>query len=194
VELRTAEGQDLRVLSGYAALFDTEAEIAGLFVERIAPGAFRAALARPDDVRALFNHDPSLLLGRVANGTLRLTEDARGLRYEVDLNPTDPDAQRVLAKVSRGDVTQSSFGFRVTQADPFTVRSDGKPLRVIREVELFDVSPVTYPAYEETSVSARDAARAASAVPTAPTPAAVSDTLARRLAWHARLEAAHATR
>jgi hypothetical protein len=157
-------------LRGYAALFDVEAEIAGLFLERIAPGAFRSALARPDDVRALFNHDPSLLLGRTANGTLRLTEDARGLRYEVTL-PGTAAGQDVRELVSRGDVTQSSFGFTVREETWIAPAGPGGlPTRVITAIGvLYDVSPVTYPAYASTSVGlARGAAAPAAATRTEP--------------------------
>lgn len=141
-------------LAGYAALYETETTIGSMFRERLASGAFASALHRRDDVRALFNHDANIVLGRTTSGTLRLSEDARGLRYELDL-PDTSDARNLWALVQRGDVSQSSFAFSVDTEDWPTVRSGDLPLRVVKSVHLFDVSPVTYPAYAETSVSAR---------------------------------------
>lgn len=155
VEVRTAEGAALPMLAGYAAVFDAETVIGEYFRERVEPGAFDEALARPDDVRALRDHAPSMILGRQAAGTLRLFIDERGLRYEVDL-PDTSYARDLAVSVARGDVTQSSFGFRVVDDSwerPATPAD--LPLRRIRNVELFDVSPVTYPAYDTTSVSTR---------------------------------------
>ncbi len=144
------------VLAGYAALYDTETVIGGMFREAIAPGAFAEAVGR-DDVRALFNHDPNVVLGRTAAGTLRLWADDLGLRYEVLLDALNPDHVRMHRMVARGDVTQSSFGFEVVAQE---WRDTGKagtlPLRVIRSAKLYDVSPVTYPAYAQTTVTSRD--------------------------------------
>jgi len=155
------------VLAGYAAVFNEETVI-GAFRERIEPGAFDQTLGA--DVRALVNHDPNLILGRTLSGTLRLSSDAHGLRYEVD-PPQTSYASDLLESVRRGDVTQSSFAFRVV-ADEWEQagRSGELPLRRIQQVELFDVSPVTYPAYTQTSVSARasDMAQALAAPPEAP--------------------------
>ncbi len=161
VTVRTAENE-APTISGYAALFNTESVIAGLFREKIAPGAFRSAVAT-DDVRALFNHDPNHVLGRTSNHTLTLREDARGLFYDVTLNPDDPDAMSVRAKIQRGDVSGSSFGFTVEDDawDDSGLKRGELPLRTIRKASLFDVSPVTYPAYPTTTVSARSKAEAA---------------------------------
>jgi len=135
-------------LIGYAAVFNEITTIGGLFRERIAPGAFRRAAAS-DDCRCLFNHDANQILGRTSSGTLRLWEDDRGLRYCCDL-PTWATA--IAESVSRGDVSQSSFAFQVQDEDwDFT---GPLPLRTIRSARLFDVSPVTYPAYDATTVSA----------------------------------------
>jgi len=138
-------------ISGYAAVFDRETDIGGLFREVIRPGAFSTAITRGDDVRALFNHDPNLVLGRTKAGKLRLSQDERGLKYDIS-PPTATWAGDLRESIKRGDVSQSSFAFRVHQ-ERWT--SGHLPLREVLEAELFDVSPVTYPAYAATTVSAR---------------------------------------
>jgi hypothetical protein len=157
LEARQADPTGPPQLVGYAALVNEETIVQGFapYRERIAPGAFLTAIVE-NDVRALFNHDPNFVLARTRGGTLRLVEDARGLRYEADLNADDPQAMSIWAKVKRGDVSQSSFGFTVKRQEWEEVPAPGLPLRTILEVELFDVSPVTYPAYTRTSVTARD--------------------------------------
>src|ERR1041385_7219882 len=112
IEIREADSN--ATISGYAAVYNQESVIGGMFREQIAPGAFDAAI-KSDDVRALFNHDPNYVLGRTTNGTLALSADQRGLRYDVPLNMDDPDAQRVGAKIKRGDVDGWSFGFIVEE-------------------------------------------------------------------------------
>jgi HK97 family phage prohead protease len=121
-------------ISGYAALFNTETTIANLFRERIELGAFSETLAR-DDIRALFNHNPDLLLGRTTARTLTLREDPQGLHYTVRLNDDDPAATSVAAKIARRDVTGSSFWFAVDSPDDETwTRDDSKrlPLRTLK--------------------------------------------------------------
>lgn len=176
-------------VTGYAAVFNKEITIGGWFREQIAPGAFTDALKRPDDVRALFNHDPNELLGRTSNKTLRLTQDARGLRYEIDL-PDTSKAQDVRKLIQRGDVDGSSFGFIVDGVQVSDANDDQKlPLRTVTSVELFDVSPVTYPAYPQTSVQARDAMTAARETETANT---LNLDVSAREAARARIDAAQA--
>lgn len=163
VEVR-AEGDGPTRLTGYAAVFNTEARIADVFVERIAPGAFSQAIAT-DDVRALFNHDANFVLGRTTSGTLTLSEDATGLRYDVE-PPDTTWARDLMVSVARGDISQSSFAFSVDE-EAWDYPKGALPVRTVVRARLFDVSPVTYPAYAETSVSARclvDAQRGA-AVP-----------------------------
>lgn len=146
-ELRAVAG---RRLEGYAATFGTPAAI-GVFTETIRAGAFRASLARPGlDVLALVDHDPSRLLARTASGTLRLTEDARGLAFVVDV-PDTTLGRDVLALAERRDLGGMSFGFRVTdEAWPAADR------RELRAVDLVEVSIVhAHPAYAATSVQAR---------------------------------------
>jgi uncharacterized protein len=133
---------------GYAAVFSTRTDL-GFCTEEIAPGAFRDSLSRKDDVRALFNHDPSLVIGRTPD-TLRLWEDEKGLRYEI----TPPDtslARDLVTNIRSGIVSQSSFGFIVDSEE--VDKTGNKPHFIVRKATLFDVSPVTFPAYKETEVS-----------------------------------------
>lgn len=153
VELRAENGKP-KQMAGYAAKFDTLSQNLGGFVERIAPGAFSKTLTEAD-VKALFNHDANLLLGRSKSGTLRMEEDETGLRYEVDL-PDTTLGRDLAVLLARGDVSQSSFAFRVVRDDWGTDDQD-RPVRTLVEVKLYDVSPVTYPAYLDTEASMRAA-------------------------------------
>lgn len=155
VELRAVEGEPRRLV-GYAAVFNQRADIMGLFQEQIAPGAFRDAIGR-DDVRALFNHDPNIVLGRTSAGTLKLDEDERGLRYDID-PPDTSNGRDVSTLVARGDVQGSSFSFEV-EAESWD-RTGDMPVRTITSAKLYDVGPVTFPAYEQTTVSVRCLAEA----------------------------------
>lgn len=160
VEYRAAgdDSQPAKV-EGYAAVFyrGDEKQEYRLFddmVERIAEGAFDDALAS-DDVRALFNHDDNYVLARSTSGTLRLSTDEVGLRYSFEVDEADPDHQRVARKIQRGDVDGSSFGFQVV--DESFERSAGVVYRTINRVKLYDVGPVTFPAYTATSSEMRKA-------------------------------------
>lgn len=151
-ELR-ADG-DGGVIVGYAAVFNSESEDLGGFVEVIKPGAFTAVLG--DDVRALFNHDANYVLGRNRADTLALAETKRGL--EARIKPPETQwASDLLTSMRRGDVDQMSFGFTVAEGgDDWQKRKDGIVQRTIKRIgRLFDVSVVTYPAYPETSVAVR---------------------------------------
>lgn len=146
VEVR-AEG---RKLTGYAAVFGQEARIAD-FVETIAAGAFQRSLASGADILALADHDPKRVLARTKSGTLRLSEDDKGLRFELDV-PDTSAGRDVLALAARGDLGGMSFGFHVPEGGD-EWRGDK---RTLRNVELREVSVVSaWPAYEGTSVSAR---------------------------------------
>lgn len=154
VEAR-ADGK--RTISGYAAVFydpadpGTEYRLWDDCVERILPGAFDRAV-REDDVRGLFNHEDSQILGRTASGTMRLSVDKRGLRYEIDA-PDTQCARDLLQLLDRGDVTGSSFAF---MPDDTTYReTDGVYIIERRAVRLFDVGPVAFPAYTATEAQAR---------------------------------------
>lgn len=151
IEIRN-EG-DGKVVRGYAALFDTDSQDLGGFIERIAPGAFREVLG--DDVRALIDHNSTLILGRTKSGTLRIGQDDRGLWYEYD-SPNTSYANDLLEAMKRGDVNQSSFGFVVARDGSTWEEKEGQQYRYITKIgRLFDVSPVTYPAYTDTTVAMR---------------------------------------
>lgn len=150
VEIR-AEGQSVRV-SGYAAVFNEKADIAGLFTEVVAPGAFRSSIGR-DDVVLLVNHG-GLPLARTKSGTLKLSEDSRGLRVESELDATDPDVARIIPKLKRGDLNGMSFGFRA-EKQTWGETGDGKTLRRLESVSLQDVSIVSSPAYAGTEIALR---------------------------------------
>ena len=145
-----AEADGIKV-EGYAAVFNEEAEIAGLFRERIEPGAFSEAIGR-DDVVFLINHE-GLPLARTRSGTLTLTEDDRGLKMATTLDPEDPDVRNIAGKMKRGDLDKRSFAFfpEVQEWDD----SGDLPVRTIKKASLFDVSVVTTPAYEGTEIGLR---------------------------------------
>lgn len=130
----------------------------GQFTEQIARGAFTDSLRK--DVRALFNHDASAVLGRVSAGTLRLSQDSRGLLAEIDV-PDTVVGRDLLTLVERDDISGMSFGFFVLDED-WSDKAD-MPLRIIKKVDLFEVSVVTFPAYESTDVAIRVAAFSAGA-------------------------------
>lgn len=139
-------------LEGYAARYESLSVNLGGFVEKIARGAFTRAIKDKADVRGLFNHNPDHVLGRVSSGTLRLEARDVGLWMDVDL-PDTTTARDVAALVGRGDITGQSFGFR-TVRDQWDL-AQPVPVRTLLDVDIFDVGPVTFPAYERTSVGAR---------------------------------------
>ena len=136
---------------GHASVFNRDADIGGWFIESVSPGAFRRAIAE-DDVRALFNHDPNFVLGRNRAGTLKLSEDDIGLAIEIA--PPDTQFARDLAvSIERGDINQMSIGFRALKEE--WDESGDLLKRKLLEVELFDVSPVTFPAFTQTDIGMR---------------------------------------
>lgn len=154
VETRAKGDKQVRIIRGHAAVFGQLSEDLGGFREQIAPGAFADAI-KTDDVRALWNHNPDYVLGRNMSGTLTMTEDARGLAIEIE--PPDTQwARDLLVSMDRGDVNQMSFGFSVRPNGQDWAKDDaGQVVRTLKRVRLFDVSPVTYPAYPQTDVAAR---------------------------------------
>lgn len=165
IEFRAAEGGAGATLVGYAARFNSPSSpIGGRYVEYIAPGAFDDVLNT--DVVALFDHDSTRVLGRTSAGSLRLSVDDLGLRYEVDLDLEDPDAIAVQRKLLTRKVTGSSFAFQVAQDSETWDREGDVRTRTIQRISaLYDVGPVTYPAYPASSAALRslDACEAAAA-------------------------------
>lgn len=155
-KLDVRAGDSGKTIGGYAAVFNSPADIGGYFREKIAPGAFADAVKA--DVRALIDHNSGRVIGRSSAGTLRLTEDGTGLAVEIDL-PDTTDGRDVAVSIQRGDLSGMSFGFRVTK-EQWDETSD-PPLRTIMAVELDEVSVVAFPAYEDTTIALRslDAAR-----------------------------------
>jgi len=154
VEVREEDGA-IKV-AGYAAVFNEETNIGGMFREVIKPGAFRDAVGR-DDVVFLVNHD-GLPLARTRSGTLTLKEDKKGLYIESELDSNDPDVRQIVPKMKRGDMDKMSFAFSpvVQSWDD----SGETPLRSVEEAALFDVSIVTNPAYEGTEIGLRSTGEA----------------------------------
>lgn len=151
----TGSGNALK-LQGYAAIYNSPTQLPG-FREQVKPGAFDKAVN--GDVVALWNHNADIPLGRTTAGTLHLASDARGLRYEIDL-PNTQSAREYYESVRRGDVSGSSFGFVVADGGKGQVWSEGRASdgsyfvqRDLTDVTLLDVSPVTYPAYKDTSAT-----------------------------------------
>lgn len=152
-EFKIRENTEDLVIEGYFSVFNSNYDIFPGASESIAPGAFTNTLG--NDVRALINHDTTMVLGRTKAGTLELKEDSHGLWGSIRVNPKDQDAMNLYERVKRGDVDQCSFGFEIVSEDT-DYREDGSVHWTIKEVNLFEVSVCTFPAYEETSVKARE--------------------------------------
>lgn len=152
-ELRVDEADNShRMIRGYAAVFNSRSEDFGGWREIVLPGAFGESLKDGSDVRALVDHNSSLILGRNKAGTLRLAEDKRGLAVEIDAPDTTVGRDTVVS-IRRHDLTGMSFAFRTIDAD--WVTEDGQEIRRLKNVELVDVSVVAYPAYADTAVAVR---------------------------------------
>ena len=155
-EVRAEAGADGKpMIRGYAAVFNQLSEDLGGFREQLSTGAFSDAMSN-SDVRALVNHDPNMVLGRNKAGTLAMREDAAGLYVEI--TPPDTQAARdLITSMQRGDINQMSFAFTVAREDQTWTRDGTGPwLRTIKKVSrLYDVSVVTYPAYQQTTAAAR---------------------------------------
>jgi hypothetical protein len=158
LEMR-AEG-DGNTLVGYASVFDSPSEPMP-FVEYVRRGAFSKTINDGADVRLLVDHE-GVPLARTKSGTLVLEEDERGLRVEADLDPSNPDAARIISAMKRGDLSQMSFAFRTIKDSYNSDRS----VRELKEVQLFDVSVVTFPAYEETVAELRSRNESVTIAPT----------------------------
>ncbi|MCU5687096.1 HK97 family phage prohead protease [Bacillus cereus] len=147
---RDATEEQPSKITGYAAVFNSKTTIGGWFDEVIEPGAFARSLSENGDIRALFNHNWDNVLGRTKSGTLRLEEDEKGLKFEIEL-PNTSVGRDLAESMSRGDINQCSFGFWITEENwDYNVEP---ALRTIKEVELYEISVVSIPAYDDTEVS-----------------------------------------
>lgn len=154
IELRQeGDRADSPSIAGQAAIFDALSEDLGGFREVVKPGAFTHTLREHPDVRAFFNHDSSRILGRVKAGTLTVEEDEVGLNFEID-PPAGPTGQDAVEAIRRGDVDQVSFGF-IAINDRLIKLPDGQIVRELLDVDLFEISPVVFPAYPQTSAEVR---------------------------------------
>ena len=152
LKARTETDSPEKYIEGYFAVFNKEVELWPGAYEEIALTAFDGALL--DDVRALINHDTTLVLGRTKANTLELKTDSTGLWGRITINPNDTDAVNLYERVARGDVDQCSFGFEIVKEET-DWRDDGTVKWTLKEVKLFEVSPCTFPAYEQTGIQAR---------------------------------------
>lgn len=146
------ESGDL-ILSGYFIRFDEETELWPGYFEVIKRAGVEEAIKNAD-IRALFNHDHNLVLGRTGNSTVNLKVDDKGLYGDIIINRNDPDAMGAYARVQRGDIVGCSFGFMPIKVDTIE-REDGSYLDTVLELEIFEVSPCTFPAYPQTEIAAR---------------------------------------
>lgn len=153
-QFRTRGEENEPIIEGYFAVFNSNYELWEGASESIAPGAFDRTI--DGDIRALINHDTTLVLGRTTAGTLELRVDDHGLWGRVMVNPKDQDAMNLHARVERGDVSQCSFGFFILDEEE-EVREDGTVHWTLKDVDVFEVSCCTFPAYEETAIEARKA-------------------------------------
>lgn len=151
-EFRVAKEGEAKYIEGYFSVFGGTYELWQGATESVDPHAFDDALS--DDIRALIDHETRLVIGRSKAGTLELKIDSRGLWGRVKINESDTDAMNLYSRVERGDVDQCSFGFEILSEDT-DYREDGTVHWTIKKVKLYEVSVVTFPAYEDTSVQAR---------------------------------------
>lgn len=155
-EFITRDNGEELTIEGYFAVFNSNYNIAPGMSESIAPGAFSKTL--DNDIRALINHDTTLVLGRTKAETLTLKQDDKGLWGKITVNPNDVDAMNLYSRVKRGDVDQCSFGFNIISEET-DFRDDGSVHWTMIDLDVHEVSCCTFPAYEETNISARSEQR-----------------------------------
>lgn len=153
-KFQTREENGKRFLDGYFAVFDQPYEVCPGWIETVAPGAFSRTLREGKDVKVLWNHNADLVLGSTENRTAHLSEDDVGLHGPVEINEEDQDAKNAIARVARGDVRGCSFGFEIRGMEE-SWDENGTYRTRLTDVELFEVSPCTFPAYAQTSITAR---------------------------------------
>lgn len=146
------EATDKKIISGYFIVFDTETELYPGVREEISPDALVGVDL--SDVKALIDHDTAKVLGRTKANTLSLSVDSKGLYGEIIVNESDQEAMNLYSRVQRGDVDQCSFGFEILNEEMIQ-NSDGTVKFIIKSINLYEVSVVTFPAYQETAVEAR---------------------------------------
>lgn len=152
-KVRASEDGKERYLEGYFIRFNEETELWPGVYEEVALEAVTQSLEE-NDIRCLFNHDSSVVLGRTSNGTLELSTDSKGVFGKVKINNNDKQAMDILARIERGDIDACSFGFWPIKEETVN-KDDGTVKFVLREIDLKEVSPVTFPAYPTTSIQAR---------------------------------------
>lgn len=154
MKVRAANDEKAPVIEAYFAVFGSPYNFGPGVYETVDPAAFDECMN--DDIRALINHDSSLVLGRTSAKTLELKVDSKGLWGRIHINPDDVDAMNLYARVKRGDVSSCSFGFEVLDEESVYEESTGKIHWIIKRVKLWEVSVVTFPAYEATVAQARN--------------------------------------
>lgn len=152
-QFRAIEKEDKPIIEGYFIKFNQETNLFDNIYEEVDKQAVVNSL-KNNDIRALYNHDTNLVLGRTGNGTLNLKADEVGLWGEIEVNKDDPDAMGAYARIKRGDVAGCSFGFYPLKEESIK-RADGGEKFILKEIDLFEVSPCVFPAYPQTEISAR---------------------------------------
>ena len=153
-DFQTRQENDTKYIEGYFIRFNEETELWDGVFEEVAPEAVEDSLKK-NDIRCLFNHDTSIVLGRTGNGTLELKKDSKGIFGRVKINPNDKQALDIYARIERGDINACSFGFNIINEE-IQNRDDGTVKFILKKIDLHEVSPVTFPAYPTTSVQARE--------------------------------------
>lgn len=153
--MKIREENGKRRLEGYFSVFDQPYEVWPGWIETIAPGAFSRALASGQDVKVLWNHNADIVLGSTGNKTADLREDQRGLFGGVEINEQDQDAKNAYARVDRGDVNGCSFGFEISRMEESWDEDGTYRTRILEVSPLYEVSPCTFPAYTQTSITSR---------------------------------------
>lgn len=151
-QVRTNEEKE-KYIEGYFIRYNAETELMKGMYEEITPQAVVNSL-KANDIRALFNHDSAIVLGRTGNGTLELRSDDQGLWGKVKINENDKEANDIYARIERGDINACSFGF-IPLKERVENRSDGSVKFIVEDIDLREISAVTFPAYPQTSVQAR---------------------------------------
>lgn len=152
-QFRAEEQEDKLMVEGYFIKYHAETNLFDDVYEEVSPESVERSL-RENDIRSLFNHDTNLVLGRTANSTLTLKSDEIGLWGSIEINKDDPEAMGAYARIKRGDVAGCSFGFYPVKEE-FVKREGGGKKYIIREMDLFEVSPCVFPQYTQTEISAR---------------------------------------